>query len=338
MSDPSAFTEPSRRSALLSNLALSRASVDRAEHLRSDEQWWQRAQSSQDAVVLLLGSHGAPHTAGEANQSPRLMLMPADAPGIDEFGEPALLGVDDDGQAVIARWVRAPQAEAASEMVRLHGTAEAEIRWLDLRAIGADLDDRDAGLLTTAVALLGWHGRHRHCPRCGDLTQVTAAGWSRHCPACDGDQFPRTDPAVIVLVRSPETDRALLGRRSIWPTSWYSTLAGFVEAGESSEATVVREVREEAGVEVDPGSLHYLGSQPWPFPASLMLGYHAWAASEAEPTPDGEELAEARWISREELLAGAESGELLVPPSVSIARRLIEQWYGAELPGEWSRP
>lgn len=337
MSDPSDSPELSRRSALLSNLALSRASVDRAEHLRADEQWWRQAQSSEDSVVLLLGTHGAPHSSDGPDQAPRLMLVPAGTPGIDEFGEPALLGVDD-GQAVITRWVRSSQSEDASELVRRHHPEGTGVHWQDLRAIGADLDDRDAGLLTTAVALLGWHGRHRHCPRCGTVTLVTSAGWSRHCPSCETDQFPRTDPAVIVLVRSPESDRALLGRRSIWPASWYSTLAGFVEAGESSEATVVREVREEAGVEVDSGSLAYLGSQPWPFPASLMLGYHAWATSEQEPTPDGDELAEARWISREELLAGAESGELLVPPSVSIARRLIEQWYGAELPGEWSRP
>ncbi|MGA0209023.1 MAG: NAD(+) diphosphatase, partial [Candidatus Nanopelagicales bacterium] len=145
-------------------------------------------------------------------------------------------------------------------------------------------------------------------------------------------------PAVIVLVRD-EHDRALLGRQVRWEPTWFSTLAGFVEAGESAEAAVRREVREESGVSIgdEARDLVYLGSQPWPFPASLMLGYHAWAADPSIEV-DGEEIAEARWFTREELATACESGDISLPPDVSIARKLIERWFGSALPGEWSRP
>lgn len=321
--------------ALLAELSLSRAAVDRAAELRDDDSWWATAQASGAAGVLLLAGTGAPHVPGP--DGPRLLLVPADTDGLEDFGDPVLLGVDD-GRPLLARWVRSSQAEAAAELVERFGAAAgASPQWRDLRQTGADLDAADAGLLTTSVALLGWHSRHGHCPRCGSGTTSTSAGWSRRCDACGSVHFPRTDPAVIVLVLSPDGQRALLGRRSEWPEQWYSTLAGFVESGESAELAVVREVAEEAGVEVDPASLAYLGSQPWPFPASLMLGYHATAVADVEPTPDGTELADVRWVSREQIRAGGLSGDLRVPPRVSIARRLIERWYGEELPGEWSR-
>ena len=208
----------------------------------------------------------------------------------------------------------------------------------NLRMVGAGLSDRDAGLATTAVALAQWHGRHDHCPECGGTTVITKAGWSRTCSAAGHETFPRNDPAVIVLVRDHH-DRALLGRREDWPRPWFSTLAGFVEAGESAEHAVCREILEEAGVNLDPQRLHYRGSQPWPFPSSLMLGYHAWTLTpEAVSTPDGEEIVETRWFTRDELAAAAQAGEVLLPPSVSIARRLIEDWYGQSIPGDWIRP
>ena len=161
------------------------------------------------------------------------------------------------------------------------------------------------------------------------------AGWSRTCPEDSSQHFPRSDPAVIVLV-SDDDDRALLGRRAEWADGWYSTLAGFVEAGESAEMTVLREMQEEAGVLVD--RLDYLGSQPWPFPSSLMLGYRARLAAGSPPArPDGTEITEVRWFTREQVREGCEAGTVRIPPRVSIARRLVEQWYGAELPGSWSR-
>ena len=140
---------------------------------------------------------------------------------------------------------------------------------------------------------------------------------------------------VIVLI-TDDADRALLGRRAEWPEGWYSTLAGFVEAGESAELTVVREMAEEAGVTVD--RLDYLGSQPWPFPASLMLGYRArMADGSPDPVPDGEEITEVRWFTREQMREGCDSGTVRIPPSVSIARRLVEHWYGGPLPASASR-
>ena len=168
--------------------------------------------------------------------------------------------------------------------------------WSDLRMAGSNLDAMDAGLMVAAVALDNWSRSHRHCPRCGGSLSWNEAGWSRRCERDETSHFPRTDPAVIVLVRD-ERDRALLGRQVRWEPTWFSTLAGFVEAGESAEAAVRREVEEESGVRIGagPSDVRYLGSQPWPFPASLMLGYHAYAQ---DPTidVDGEEIAEARWF------------------------------------------
>lgn len=207
----------------------------------------------------------------------------------------------------------------------------------NLRLIGSALSDDDAAWATAAAALAQWHRSHARCPRCGEATAVTKAGWSRTCPA-DHETFPRTDPAVIVLVRDDD-DRALLGRRGDWPQTWFSTLAGFVEAGESAEHAVRREILEEAGVALDPERLSYRGSQPWPFPASLMLGFHAWTSERGVVSvPDGTEIVETRWFTREEMAAACEAGNVLLPPPVSIARRLIEDWYGSTLPGNWVRP
>ena len=145
-----------------------------------------------------------------------------------------------------------------------------------------------------------------------------------------------TDPAVIVLVRDPD-DRALLGRRADWPETWFSTLAGFVEAGESVEHAVQREVFEESGVRVSPAKLAYRGSQPWPFPNSLMLGFHAWSVDGDEPTPDGAEIVEARWFTRAQIAELGARGAVRIPPQVSIARHLIEDWFGGALDASWSR-
>ena len=209
--------------------------------------------------------------------------------------------------------------------------------WKNLRAAGALLSDRDAGMMVTAVAIDNWMRTHRRCPRCGDVTRIHHAGWSRICLADDSEHFPRTDPAVIVLVTDAD-DRALLGRQAVWQEGFFSTLAGFVESGESAEAALRREVFEESGVTLsaDPGDIVYLGSQPWPFPCSLMLGYHAKAL---DPTinVDGSEIVEAMWISRDELLDACEKGEVRLPPSISIARKLIERWYGSALPETFSR-
>jgi len=206
--------------------------------------------------------------------------------------------------------------------------------WVNLRASGSLLCDRDAGLLVAAVALDNWNFTHTRCPRCGSETVQSEAGWTRRCPVDNSVHFPRTDPAVIVLVTDP-SDRVLLARQSRWQQGWVSVLAGFVEAGESAEAAVLREVHEETGIALDPESLDYLGSQPWPFPNSLMLGYHAQSLN-TEIQVDGIEIVEACWYDRAEVRALCESQELHLPPRVSIAHQLIARWYGEKLPSNTS--
>jgi NAD+ diphosphatase len=198
--------------------------------------------------------------------------------------------------------------------------------WGDLRKIAGSLSDRDAGLLTQAVAMANWHDSHRFSPQTGEPLAVTQGGWAR--TDSRGEVFPRTDPAVIVAVIDDD-DRILLGTNSQWEANRYSLLAGFVEAGESLEAAVAREVFEESGIRVvDPV---YLGSQPWPFPASLMLGFAARVDPDRKSTlaPDGDEILDLRWFSREDLRAAL--GEITLPGRSSIARAILEQWYGGPI-------
>lgn len=205
--------------------------------------------------------------------------------------------------------------------------APAGASWRGLREVGTALDELDTEVFMTAIALARWHEHHPRCPRCGELTRVERAGWVRRCPADGSEHFPRTDPAVIMAVTDTE-DRLLLGRNAMWPTGRFSVLAGFVEPGEQLEAAVAREVFEEVGVVVR--DVRYLGSQPWPFPASLMLGFTAVAAA-SELTLDSAEIAEARWMTRDDVTHLVAAGELTLPGRLSIARRLIEHWYGARL-------
>ncbi len=177
------------------------------------------------------------------------------------------------------------------------------------------MSDRDAGLLVHAVALEEWHRYHLRCPRCGAPTVVAAGGHLRRCPADGSEHYPRTDPAVIMLVRDDD-DRCLLGRQASWPTGRFSTLAGFVEPGESLEQAVAREVAEEVGVAVT--EVRYVGSQPWPFPSSLMLGFMARAA-DREIAVDGVEIEQARWFSRADVVAACADGSLIFP-SVDLDR------------------
>lgn len=204
--------------------------------------------------------------------------------------------------------------------------------WAGLREAFGLVDTDELGLLMQAVGLAEWHFSYRHCPNCGGSLESQLAGHVLHCPDCGRDQFPRTDPAVIMLI-TDDDDRALLGRQPSWPEGRWSTLAGFVEPGESLEDAVRREVFEEAGVLV--GEVAYAGSQPWPLPASLMLGFTGRATS-TDIEVDGEEIQAARWFSREDALKGAEDGSLIIPPGISISRSLITGWYGDDLPGSWT--
>jgi NAD+ diphosphatase len=211
----------------------------------------------------------------------------------------------------------------------------AGVRGASLREVGSLLGDRDAGLFTHAVALANWHDTHTHCPLDGTPTVPVPGGHSAICPKDGSEHFPRTDPAVIMLVTDPD-DRCLLARNVAWPGRRVSILAGFVDPGESAEQAVVREVAEETGIKVH--NVQYLGSQPWPMPRSLMLGFRADAPAGQVISVDHDELAEAQWFSRDELLAAIRAREIALPPSVSIARHIIESWFGGPLPSTWTEP
>jgi NAD+ diphosphatase len=203
------------------------------------------------------------------------------------------------------------------------GEPEAGLGFVDLRQLAARLERREGALLALARAMAFWHSRHRFCGLCGSPTRSEEAGHMRRCtdPACNAMHFPRTDPAVIMLVTDGE--RALLGRNRNFLPGMYSTLAGFVEPGESLEDAVAREVREETAIEV--GAVNYHSSQPWPFPANIMLGFYAEAVSTAI-TVDYGELEDARWFERKWLRRHAEGADFRLPRRDSIARRLVEDW------------
>ena len=296
-------------SAELGELPLARASHDLAAAVRGDEEWLAKAWQDPSTRVLLVAEG---RTLVNESRDALVLVPPEHADGVERL----LLGVVD-GCAYFAAMVgelptRLPVACTAA----------------GLREVGPVLDARDAGLLVHAVALATWHAGHPHCARCGARTEIAQAGQSRRCPSCSALHFPRSDPAVIMLV-TDATDRCLLGRGPSWLPGRFSTLAGFVEPGETPERAVVREVAEEVGVRV--GAVRYVGSQPWPFPSSLMLGYLATALT-TDIQVDGAEISEARWFTRDEVRAGVASGALGLSGRVSIARALIESWYGAELP------
>ena len=198
-----------------------------------------------------------------------------------------------------------------------------------LRSLARQVSNAQATLLGYAQAMAAWHHRYRFCGRCGGATHLGQGGHVRVCSRaqCGETHYPRTDPAIIVLVQ--RGDHALFGRKPEWPPNRYSTIAGFVEPGESAEQAVVREVEEETGIDVT--AVRYHSSQPWPFPGSLMLGYHAQAGSERISLND-QELEDAIWLNREELALRIEQGLFVPPPSISISYRLIEDWFDDEAP------
>ncbi|MFF4774075.1 NAD(+) diphosphatase [Microtetraspora fusca] len=306
---------------LMGPLLLSRGVVDRSAALRNDEDWLRRVWAEETTRVLLV-HEGRTLVRSRGTETSLTLMSPAEAPE----GPRYLLGVDAAGVPYFAVKTLLPD-EITDGPAPEDGPYGAP---MGLRRAGALLDDRDAGLFVYAVALEAWHAGHEHCPRCGSRTDVAASGHVRVCPDDGSQHFPRVDPAVIMLVHD-ENDRALLARGPQWPEGRMSVLAGFVEPGEALEQAVVREVLEEVGVVATDA--RYMGSQPWPFPRSLMVGFFARALT-TELRPDAEEIAEARWWTREELGAAVRSGELGLPSQLSIARRLIETWYGARIDGD----
>ena len=307
---------------------LSRAGHDRAGSRRHDEQWLQQAWE-QALVVVLSPTQTTPFARSDG----RVRLAFRRGADVDQSAPRTFLG--ETGDAVYFAVPAEPNANDG---------------WLGLRELGGQLDDLGAGLLTAAVALANWDATHTHCPRCGALTDIIDAGWSRRCPVDGSQHFPRTDPAVIMLVHDGG-DRCVFGRQSTWVDARYSILAGFVEAGEAAEAAVAREVFEEVGLHIT--DIEYRSSQPWPFPASLMLGFTARATGDLTITRHDKELADAGWFTRAEIRAavtwgaevdrqssagsvraqtppsgGASTGSRLgaLPGGISIARHLIEAW------------
>ena len=302
----------------MTDLPLARFAVDRLAELRSNPQWFEQAWASETTRVLVLHDRNIPVTAELSIVWVKpwsLKMATADAKEVAVF-----LGADDDHTYI---------AIMKDEL------GLTDVNWASLRDVGAALSAKDVGLATSAIALAAWHEGHQFCPKCGTKTEVSMAGWSRKCNVHDSEHYPRTEPAMIVAVEDL-AGRILLGRRREWPEGWLSTLAGFVEAGESCEAAVIREVYEESGIHVDLQSLKYMGSQPWPFPASLMLAYRAVATS-TEVEMHDEEMTEVQWFSRDELLAACEAQTLKLPSPVSIAFRLIQSWYGEDIPIKWCR-
>lgn len=276
---------------------LSRYAFDRAAHRRTDEAWLAAAWPQSRVVAV------SPKSTMPTDGSGRLAVR--DPKTVDPEAPRRFLGVID-GVAFFAATVEPDHDDT----------------WQTLREFGAVADDLGAALVTSAIALEQWHQRHTHCPLCGAPTVETHAGWTRTCTVDASQHFPRTDPAVIMLVHDGG-ERTLLGRGHEWNAGRFSTLAGFVEPGESLADAVRREVREETGIEVVDCDFH--SSQPWPFPASLMLGFTATAAGRDIRLADGE-LEDARWFTAPDIVAGLREGSLRASTTFSISYRLLEHW------------
>ena len=307
--------------------------LDRAAELRSKD--LTRQDNRARAYVfwhgkLLVDGRGGP------------VLVPLDHPALTDCREPPVflgLGVGEPRFAAdLALWQPIEDAETIGQFTdatQQHHPAFPDSRLVEIRGVMADLSLLDGECVAVGRALHGWHGTHRFCANCGVASQVELLGWQRVCPACATHHFPRTDPVVIMAIT--RGDRLLLGRGPSWPERMYSLLAGFVEPGESIEAAVRRETFEEAGIRV--GAVGYVTSQPWPFPMSLMFGCWGEALDETI-TIDRTELADARWINRDEAksIVLGEHPEIAVPRRGAIAGALIAAWAADRLvDAEWDR-
>jgi NAD+ diphosphatase len=291
--------------------------VDRVTDKRRDGEWLAARLEDENTRFVLVWRSKNLFAAGEVVRP--VLLPPGEVRDLISRADLiALLGLSD-GTAYFAIDVPAdgyspPDGLAAFGQFR------------DLRLMADLLSEEDCALLAYAKAMVHWHHHNRFCGNCGSPTTSIESGHVRVCTdeACGRLHFPRLDPAIIVLVTSG--DRCLLGRKPDWAPGRYSTIAGFVEPGESLERAVIREVQEETGVEVK--EVHYFASQPWPFPSSLMVGFHARAGSEAIRIGD-DELEDARWFTREEMRDGLRQGTLKLSSPLAISFHLIESWFDA---------
>jgi NAD+ diphosphatase len=299
-------------------------SIDRVSELRKDAAWLAEQRQAGTSIVLPVwqAKNLIDHSSGRNGEAPRpVQLLFEHVEHLLESAPVVLLGVEETDKG--KRSIFAVDLSHLDEK-QIQKEFGRDGEFTDLRQIGGLLGNRDGSLCAYARGITHWHHETRHCGRCGTETRIEQAGHARRCvdEDCAKETFPRSDPAVIMLVT--HEDRALLGRGPKWPSGFYSTLAGFCEPGESLEAAVAREVWEEARIEIDEAIYH--SSQPWPFPQSLMLGFLARAREGGEPEVDGEELAEARWFSHDELGSAIERREVRLPPPLSIARQLIDSW------------
>ena len=294
--------------------------IDRAGELRVNQetldQLWQRAQILQiaegriaavdTALTLISAQDVAAHIAAKTFTE----------------GSRYFLGLDLQSKAPFFAW--------DTEWVGTIDDEVKEVGFSTVREIGSLLSEQELEISFHAMGLSNWHRAHPRCPRCGGATRVDLGGAARTCDADGSQHHPRTDSAVIVLVKDRD-DRILLGHQPIWPEGRFSTFAGFLEPGETFEQCVAREVLEESAVVVT--ELNYLGSQPWPFPASIMIAFEAVTDNPERAQGDGQEITEVKWFTRAELMAAAKDGSLLLPPSISVARKMIERWLGESAPG-----
>ena len=315
----------------IAGIALTEGAHDRIAHRRTDVAWLEAAWADPASRVLEMRADQLPAYAdGAGGQRIAWRAAPeVDRAAAQGRGAVEVLLGQRDGVTSLALLHAAPPDDDPAQ-----SADQPPARWRTLREIVQEVSLDDAPLALHAVGLAEWHRSFRHCPRCGASVEPQQSGHVLACTRCGRHHFPRTDPAVIMLVAAGEGDdeRCLLGRHPQWPAGRYSTLAGFVEPGESCEDALRREVAEETGVRV--GEVRWEGGQPWPLPASLMMGFSARAVTE-EIEVDGEEIEHARWFTRAELADLAASGEVVLPGGVSISRTLIERWYGEPLPGRW---
>lgn len=304
---PGAFPQP----------ALARGGQERRAELRSRPHLVADLLADAGTKVVALSGGRVPVDRSRAGAAPALALRP---PRESDLSRLAIYLGELAGLPHVL--VVVPPEEAESEA---HPDTGLELA--GLRSLGARLPGEEAGLLATAVALANWHSTHTHCPRCGTPTVPDLAGWIRRCPADDSEHYPRTDPAVIMSVVDDD-DRLLLARGAGFTGTGMSVLAGFVEPGETMAGAVVREVREEVGIEVT--DVTYLGDQPWPFPCSLMLGFRSRALGTALTLQD-DEIVTARWFTRDELVSEILAERVHIPPRLSIARSIVEEWFGGPI-------